>query len=63
MRRAQKLRTRLGGSANMMEPFPERSKGLHYDTYMRHFCKHHEAEWKHLAGMREWLDKLHRQIG
>ena len=58
MRRAQKIRTRLGGSANMMEPFPERPKGMHHDTYMRVFCKHHEAHMEELAGMREWLDKL-----
>jgi hypothetical protein len=24
---------RLGGSANMTEPFPERPKGMHHDTY------------------------------
>jgi hypothetical protein len=58
LRQAQKIRQRLGGSANMMEPFPEKSKGMHQDTYMRLFWEHHEAEMEHLAGMREWLDKL-----
>jgi hypothetical protein len=58
LRRAQTIRERLGGSANMMEPFPERPKGMHYDTYMRLFWEHHEAEMEQLAGMREWLDKL-----
>ena len=62
-RRAQKIRQRLGGSANMMEPFPERPKGMHHDTYMRLFLEHHKAEWEHLAGMREELDKLKRQVG
>ena len=63
LRRAQKIRKRLGGSANMMKPFPERPKGMHHDTYMRLFWEHHEAEMEQLAGMREWLDKLKRQVG
>ncbi len=63
LRRAQKIRHQLGGSANMMEQFPDRPKGMHHDTYMRLFWKQHEAEWKHLAGMREWLDKLQKQMG
>lgn len=46
----------------MMEPFPERPKGMHHDTYMRLFWQHHEAEWEHLAGMREWLDELQGQV-
>ena len=63
LRRAQKISIRLGGSANMLEPFPERPKGMHHDTYMRLFWEHHEAEMKHLAGMREGLDKLERRVG
>ena len=62
LRRAQKIRTRLGGSANMMEPFTERPKGMHHDTYMRLLWEHHEAEMEHLNGLREWLDKLQRQV-
>ncbi len=63
LRRAQKIRQQLGGSANMMESFPERPKGMHYDTYMKLLWEHHEAEMKHLGGMRETLDKLKRQVG
>jgi hypothetical protein len=32
------------------------------DTYKRLFWEHHEAEWKHLAGMRECLDKLQKRV-
>lgn len=63
LRRAQNIRQRLGGSANMMEPFPERPKGMHHDTYMRLWWEHHEAEMEHLMGMRGWLDKLQGRIG
>jgi hypothetical protein len=62
LRRAQKIRQRLGGSANMMEPFPEKPKGMHLDTYMRLFWEHHEAETEHLTGLREWLNKLQKQV-
>jgi hypothetical protein len=61
LRRAQRIRRRLGGSANMPEQFPERPKGMHHDTYMRLFWKHDAAHREELAGMREWLDKLKRQ--
>jgi hypothetical protein len=63
LHRAQKIRERLGGSTNMTEPFPERPKGMRHDTYMRLFWEHHEAEMEHLAGMREWLDKLGKKVG
>jgi hypothetical protein len=58
------MREQQGGSANMTEPFPERPKGMHLKTYMKTFPKqHHEAEMEHLAGMREWLNKLERTVG
>jgi hypothetical protein len=63
LRRAQSIRESLGGSANMMKPFPEKPKGMHWETYERLWWEHHEADMQQLAGMREWLDKMERKVG
>jgi hypothetical protein len=52
LHRAQDIRRRLGGSANMTEPFPEKPKGMHWKTYERLLWEHHEAEMEQLVGMR-----------
>lgn len=53
----------MDGSPSMMEPFPEKPKGMHHDTYMKLSWEHDEAEMEHLAGMRAWLDKLENKAG
>ena len=35
LRKAQKIRVRLGGSANMTKPFPRRPRYMHWRTYQR----------------------------
>lgn len=35
LRRAQAIRKKLGGSANMLELFPPKPKGMHWKTYIR----------------------------
>jgi hypothetical protein len=35
MSRVQKMRMRLGGSPNLLEPFPEKPLGMHWRTYHR----------------------------
>ena len=62
LHQAQDIRRRLGGSASMLEPFPEKPKGMHWETYERLWWEHHEAEMEQLLGMREWLDKLEREL-
>ena len=63
LHKAQSIRKRLGGSANMTKPFPEKPKGMHSKTYERLWWEHHEAEMEQLAGLREWLDKMERKVG
>jgi hypothetical protein len=47
--RVQKLRMRLGGSANLSEPFPERPRGMHRMTYYRLSAKAMAAQERSLA--------------
>jgi hypothetical protein len=63
LRRAQTIRERLGGSANMTKPFPERPKGIHHVTYWRLREEHNEAEMEQLSRIKQWLDKLEKQVG
>jgi hypothetical protein len=44
LHRAQAIRMRLGGSANLMEPFPWKPKGMHSRTYERLRLAATEAE-------------------
>jgi hypothetical protein len=44
IRRAQKIRIRLGGTANLLEPLPERPGGMHRRTFYRLFNKAAEAQ-------------------
>jgi hypothetical protein len=42
--RAQAIRERLGGTANMCMPFPRKPRGMHWRTYMRLRLAYKEAD-------------------
>ena len=55
LRQAQKIRVRLGASANVMTPFPLRPRGMHVRTYMSQLRRMFEAEqmfWSSSSGQR-----------
>ena len=58
MTRAQNIRMRLGGSANLLEPFPGKPKGMHWGTYWRFRDKALKAEMGGLANLQAQLDRL-----
>ena len=61
--KAQKIRLKLGGSQYMLEPFPEKPKGMHWRTYLRLFRKARAAEEKSWMVQAVWLDKRTRSLG
>lgn len=63
LRKAQEIRKRLRGSANMTLPFPERPKGMHRKTYARLWYEHEIAYEAYIGALSEHLDKFHRQLG
>lgn len=48
LRRAQAIRTKLGGSVSMFEPFPEKPKGMQWRTYYRLWLEGGEAQSRSL---------------
>jgi hypothetical protein len=55
IRRAQKLRMRLGGTANLAEPFPERPRRMHRRTFYKLFNKAADAQEHSMALALEYL--------
>lgn len=47
--KAQAIRARLGGTTNMLAPFPPKPRGMHERTYMRLFWEAHKLEARYFA--------------
>jgi hypothetical protein len=53
---------RLGGSADLTEPLPERPEGMHWRTYRRLYVKALLSEGALMAGIAGWLDRVERRV-
>ena len=56
--RARKIRTQLGGSLNLLEPIPEKPKGMHWRTYQRLLRRAQDAEMATTSFMVAGLESL-----
>ena len=61
--KALKIRTRLGGSAVMSERFPDKPKGMHWQTYERLRRAHDAAECRSMAGLLRSIERRDRRAG
>jgi len=59
---ARVARMKLGGSANLTEPLPERPKGMHRRTYRRYYDKASVSEGAVMAGIVGLLDRVERRV-
>jgi hypothetical protein len=58
LRRANKIRQRLGGNAGMASPFPLKPKGMWQQTYGRLFARAYGAEMFAHELFTDWADRL-----
>jgi hypothetical protein len=59
--KAQRIRMRLGGSASMLDDFPEKPKGMHWRTYER-LCRVHDAAQAHsIVGLTDFVKRLRKR--
>lgn len=58
--RAQKIRVRLGGSANLLEPFPAKPKWMRWRTYQDLENKAFENQVRNLESLRSILERRKR---
>jgi hypothetical protein len=61
LRKAQTIRMRLGGSANMLDDFPEKPKGMHWRTYKRLCRVHDAAQARSIIGLTDFAKRLGRR--
>jgi hypothetical protein len=50
------------GSANLTEPFPEKPKGMHHETYWRLFEEYLKADEEYTKVMTADLERLTKRV-
>ena len=60
--RAQKIRMKLGGSANLTTAFPDKPKGMHWRTYDRLRRAHDVADHRSNVGLMMAIQRLRSRI-
>jgi hypothetical protein len=61
LRKAQTIRMRLGGTANMLDDFPEKPKGMHWRTYERLCRVHDAAQARSIIGLTDFAKRLRKR--
>ncbi|MFK5948935.1 MAG: hypothetical protein QM500_09240 [Methylococcales bacterium] len=56
--KAQGIRTKLGGSASLAIPFPEKPKGMHWKTYRKLYMQSMRSEGEHLQHLDKYFNRL-----
>jgi hypothetical protein len=56
--KAQRIRMRLGGTANMLDVFPEKPKGMHWRTYERLRRAHDVAKARSIIGLTGFVRRM-----
>jgi hypothetical protein len=56
--RSERIRKRLGGAEAMDEPFPDKPKGMHWNTYNRLAKADEIAQDQWAALCMDWIKKL-----
>jgi hypothetical protein len=59
--KAQRIRMRLGGTANMLDDFPQKPKGMHGRTYERLRRLHDAAQAGSIVGLTGFVERLGRR--
>lgn len=57
---AQRIRRKLGGSADLTLPFPHKPERMHWRTYERLKAKCQRHEWRAIEQLSAWVDRFER---